>query len=68
MKVGDLVIMPGQTLNPGEAMSVGIVMADDYQHRNQLRRNDRIGIMWSDSDRFIDYEPRDWLEVISESR
>jgi len=26
----------------------------------------RVGVLWSDGDR-IDYEPRGWLEVISES-
>jgi len=68
VKVGDLVIMPGETIQPGETMSVGVIVADDYQTRNQRRKNNRIGVMWSDSLRCIDYEPRDWLEVISESR
>ena len=65
MKVGDLVIMPGETIRSGESMSIGIVVADDYQERNQRRKNDRIGVMWSDSLRSIDYEPKAWLEVIS---
>ena len=45
-----------------------VTVADDYQTRNQHRKNNRIGVMWSDSLRAIDYEPRDWLEVISENR
>lgn len=65
MKVGDLVHMPGETVPAGSVKSIGIVIADDYQERNQLRRNDRVGIMWADSNR-VDYEPRDWLEVISD--
>jgi len=68
MKVGDLVIMPGETLMAGADMSVGIIVADDYQTRNQRRKNNRIGVMWSDGGLCIDYEPKDWLEVISESR
>ena len=68
MKVGDLVTMPGETLRPGQKPSVGIIVADDYQTRNQRRKNSRIGVMWSDSLRSIDYEPKAWLEVISESR
>ena len=66
MKVGDLVIMPGESIGPGVPMSIGIIVADDYQARNQLRRSSHIGVMWSDSDRCIDYEPKDWLEVISD--
>ena len=65
MKVGDLVHMPNETVPAGSVKSIGIVVADDYQERNQRRKNDRIGVMWSDSLRSIDYEPKAWLEVIS---
>jgi hypothetical protein len=66
MNVGDLVIMPGESLMAGDDMSVGIIMADDYQARNQRQKNNRIGVMWVDGEGMIDYEPRDWLLVISE--
>ena len=65
MKVGDLVIMPGEKLIPGEGISIGLVVDDDV-----IRfpgRNKRVGVIWGDSDR-VDFEPLDWLEVISESR
>lgn len=67
MKVGDLVHMPNETVPDGHVKSIGIVIVDDYQERNQRRKNNRIGIMWADSDR-VDYEPRSWLEVINEVR
>ena len=67
MKVGDLVHMPNESVPDGSVKSIGIVIADDYRTRNQRRKNNRIGIMWADSDR-VDYEPRAWLEVINENR
>ena len=66
MKVGDLVHMPRETVPEGHEKSFGIVVADDYQDRHGGRKNNRIGIMWSGSCR-VDYEPREWLEVISEA-
>jgi hypothetical protein len=60
--------MPGETLPIGKKPSVGLIIADDYQTRNQRRKNDRIGIMWSDGDGTVDYEPKAWLKVINESR
>ena len=69
MKVGDLVIMPGETLAKVSGKhSIGLVVADDYQSRNQRRKNDRIGIMWADGSGVIDYEPKAWLKVVNESR
>ena len=64
MKVGDLVHMPDEHIPAGSVKSIGVIIADDYQERNQLRKNNRIGVMWADSDR-IDYEPKAWLEVIN---
>ena len=64
MKVGDLVIMPGESLAVGEDMSVGVIVEDDIRFPGD---NTRIGVWWFDSDR-VDYEPKDWLEVVSESR
>ncbi len=63
MKVGDLVIMPGETIRPG-GLSVGLIVEDD----TRLPGGDkRIGVLWGDS-HCVDFEPKDWLEVISESR
>ena len=63
MKAGDLVIMSGEYPAVGEDMSVGLIVEDDIRFPGD---NTRIGVLWFDSDR-IDYEPKDWLEVISES-
>ena len=63
MKVGDLIHMPGQTLLPGEEVpQVGIVIDDDPPARVSKKR---IGIIWTDNWGKVDYEPKDWLEVIS---
>ena len=65
MKVGDLVIMPGETLAKVSGQcSVGLVVADDYHALNRYKSNKRIGIMWSGENQ-IDYEPREWLKVIN---
>ena len=65
MKVGDLIHMPGQTLLPGEEVSgLGIVIDDDPPASVSKKR---IGIMWTDNWGNVDYEPRDWLEVLSEA-
>ncbi len=62
MKNGDLIHMPGQTLLPGdEVPSVGIVVDDDPPPSVSRKR---IGILWSDGGGMIDYEPKDWLEVV----
>ncbi len=64
MKIGDLVHMPGEWVEDGELPSMGIIVADDDTF---LGDNSRVGVWWAGSDR-VDYEPKDWLEVISESR
>ena len=62
MKNGDLIHMPGQTLLSGETVpSVGIVIDDDPP---QAVSRNRIGIMWADNWGKVDYEPKDWLEVV----
>ncbi len=63
MKVGDLVIMRGELISPGDYMSVGLVVEDCVRFPGDIKR---IGVMWFDSD-CVDYEPKDWLEVINES-
>jgi hypothetical protein len=68
MKNGDLIHMPGETVREGEEPSVGIVIDDVPQYRNPNRRgNGRVGIMWAGNWGKVDYEPKDWLEVISEA-
>ena len=53
MKVGDLVIMPGETLAKATGRhSIGLVIADDYDkvapERAGGRKKSRIGVMWTD--------------------
>ena len=70
MKVGDLVHMPGETLLDGETIpSVGIVIdeTDPMTHRSWAGKSKRIGIMWVENWGKVDYEPREWLEVVSEA-
>ena len=69
MKVGDLVIMPGESLMAGDDMSVGLVVdeTDPRTHKSWAGKRKRVGVFWAGSN-CVDYEPKDWLEVISESR
>jgi hypothetical protein len=61
MKIGDLVIMPRQASKRVGDEEVGLIVNDEI-----IR--DRIGVLWTDGAGRIDYEPVDWLEVISEGR
>jgi len=64
MKAGDLVTMSGESLMAGDEMSVGLIVEDDVRFPGG---NKRIGVLWGGESQ-IDYEPKDWLEVISEDR
>ena len=70
MKIGDLVIMP-----PGEqriyrtgyepgSMAVGVVVKVPEEAAYQKR----VGVLWVDGSGHVDWEPAEWLEVISEGR
>ena len=65
MKVGDLVIMPGETLNAGDDASVGLIVEGIDPQRSGFRK--RVGVIWAGSN-VVDFEPKEWLEVINESR
>jgi hypothetical protein len=72
MKAGDLIHMPGEHIIPGVATpwpSVGIVIDDDVIAGSDDPRGGkgRIGIMWVENWGKVDYEPREWLEVVSEA-
>ena len=66
MKAGDLVIMPGETCADG-GLSIGIVVdeADPRTHKSWAGKTKRVGVMWVDGGGVIDYEPKDWLAVVS---
>jgi len=68
MKVGDLVIMPGSCYRDREdgQEAVGIVVSVKDPHVGRLGLA-RVCIRWNDSDR-NDWEPLEWLEVISETQ
>ena len=60
--------MPGEPLLAKEVPSVGIVDDDKVTVRGDTRAGrGRIGILWMDGEGRIDYEPKEWLEVISEA-
>ena len=65
MQVGDLVIMPGEPLRDNEPQSVGLIVEDVNPQRSGFRK--RVGVMWVGSN-VVDFEPKEWLEVINESR
>jgi hypothetical protein len=73
MKAGDLIHMPGEHIIPGFDTqpwpSVGIVIDDDVIADSDDPRGGkgRIGIMWVENWGKVYYEPRDWLEVVSEA-
>jgi hypothetical protein len=63
MKVGDLIHIPGEAVRKGEAPSIGIVIDTEPRHPHE----ERIGVLWV-GESSVDWEPRDWLEVVNESR
>ena len=68
MKNGDLIHMPGETLVGKDCPSVGIVVDDKVTVSGDTRAGrGRIGILWVDGNGRIDYEPKEWLEVVSEA-
>lgn len=69
MKTGDLVIMPGAPLENGN-QSIGIIIDDKVitTFADARGGKGRIGILWVDGEGRIDYEPKKWLEVISDAR
>ena len=66
IKVGDMVIMPGQKLMEGEPTPIAIVLKtkDD---RYQDRRIGRVKVYWIQDEESA-WEPQKWLKVINESR
>ena len=67
MKVGDLVKMIGGCLREGDELdAVGIIVGvREPTDTTYLRR---VCVRWSDGHGQLDWEPTDWLEVISENR
>jgi len=64
MKVGDLVIM-----SRVESSVVGLVVKMPYVGPNgEKQQTPRVGVYWMDGEGHTDWEPMNWLEVVSESR
>ena len=63
MKVGDLIHMPGETVVEGCEPSIGIVIDTEPRHLHDKR----VGVLWVGADG-VDWEPKDWLEVLSEAQ
>jgi hypothetical protein len=62
MKVGDLIHMPGEAVPEGEVPSIGIVIDVEPRHA----RDKRVGVLWANWHQ-VEWEPKDWLEVVSEA-
>ena len=71
MRVGDLVTMPESSVG---CSVTGIIISTEppksllESKPSWYNRPKRVGVLWSDGGGTIDWEPRDWLEVISASR
>ncbi len=63
MKVGDLIHMPGEAVPEGETPSIGIVIDTEPRHLHDKR----VGVLWVGADG-VDWEPKDWLEVLGEAQ
>ena len=65
MKVGDLVMMPGQKLQEGEPQSVAVVLRTEpdgvYRGTPGIGR---VKVYWI-QDEEMAWEPKKWLEVIN---
>ncbi len=71
MKVGDLVVMPNSSVGrevTGVVVSVTPPEIFIREKPSWYRAGKRLAVVWSDGGGRIDWEPREWLEVISESR
>jgi hypothetical protein len=68
VKVGDLVIMPGENLTEGEAQPVAVVLRTKPDGINRgTPRIRRVKVYWI-QDQEVSWEPVKWLEVINASR
>ena len=66
MKVGDLVIVIGTS---PENLCTGVIVSTKPPPESNFQRyRNRVGVLWADGGGIIDWEARDWLEVVSESR
>ena len=65
MKVGDLVIVKGTS---PEHLCTGVIISTEPPESLRFKSRARVGVMWADGGGRTDWEARDWLEVVSESR
>ena len=66
MKVGDLVIVIGTS---PENLCTGVIVSTEPPPESNFQRyRTRVGVVWADGGGIIDWEARDWLEVVSASR
>ena len=63
MKVGDLVVMSEEAGPSLLRQDLGVGLIVD----GKITRN-RIGVVWSDGDGKVDYEPVKWLDVVNKNR
>jgi len=66
VKVGDLVIVIGTS---PEHLCTGVIVSTKPPPESNFQRyRNRVGVVWADGGGIIDWEARDWLEVVSASR
>ena len=66
MRVGDLVIVKGTS---PENLCTGVIVSTEPPPESNFQRyRNRVGVVWADGGGIIDWEARDWLEVVSASR
>ena len=65
MQVGDLVIVKGTS---PENLCTGVIVSTEPPESLRFKNRTRVGVLWADGGGIIDWEARDWWEVVSESR
>lgn len=65
MKVGDLVVVKGTS---PENQTTGVIISTEPPESLRFKNRTRVGVLWADGGGRTDWESRDWLQVISESR
>jgi len=65
VKVGDLVVVKGTS---PENQTTGVIISTEPPESLRFKNRTRVGVLWADGGGRTDWESRDWLQVISESR
>tara|TARA_Y100000310_G_scaffold325302_1_gene388576 strand:+ start:347 stop:559 length:213 start_codon:yes stop_codon:yes gene_type:complete len=69
MKTGDLVRLSDEGVLPPDP-TIGLVVDMDalfVKFANRIARRKFVGVLWVDGNGHIDYERKEWLEVVNET-